>query len=66
MLVLGLFEGEYIMIGEDIIVQALHTGNTMKLAIQAPKDVSVVRGDVYERSNPTPQCIREGIRRKKH
>ncbi len=49
MLVLGRKPGEYIMIGEDIKVQVVKAENgNLRLAIDAPREVSIVRGEVYE------------------
>ena len=58
MLSLGRNPGEYIMIGDDIVVQVISMDGTMRLAVEAPKDVKVVRGEVYEQSHPMPTCIR--------
>ena len=51
MLSLMLKEGEYLTIGEDIVVQAFPDSKSrVRLAIKAPKDVTILRGDVRERA----------------
>lgn len=50
MLKLSLSAGEYLTIGEDIVVQVYRCeGGRSYLAIDAPRDVPVVRGKVRER-----------------
>ena len=50
MLVLSLREGDYLMIGEGIKVryEAMKGKDHLILGIEAPKEVPVVRGKVYE------------------
>ena len=51
MLSLMLKEGEYLTIGEDIVVQVFPDSKSrVRLAIKAPKDVAILRGDVRERT----------------
>jgi len=59
MLVLGRKPGEYLMIG-DVVVKVIKDENGLKLAIDAPQDVRIVRGEVYEMSNPRPASVRVG------
>ncbi|WP_407312410.1 carbon storage regulator [Desulfosporosinus sp. SB140] len=49
MLVLGRKPGEYVMIGEDIMVKVVRsdTGD-LRLAINAPKSTVITRGELYE------------------
>lgn len=49
MLVLGRKPGEYVMIGEDIMVKVVRsdTGD-LRLAIDAPKCITITRGELYE------------------
>ncbi len=50
MLCLSLSPGEYLTIGEDVVVQFDRAaGDRCKLVIQAPREFSVVRGEVRER-----------------
>ena len=49
MLVLGRKPGEYVRIGDDIIVKVVRSEDgDLRLAIDAPKDITIVRGEVYE------------------
>ncbi|WP_438447352.1 carbon storage regulator [Gorillibacterium sp. sgz5001074] len=52
MLVVGRKPGEYVMIGEEIMVKVVKSedGN-LRLAIDAPKEVRIVRGELYEEQN---------------
>lgn len=57
MLTLGLRSGEYIVIGDNIVIKAVQVDNQVQLAIDAPRDVSILREAVYEQNHPTPECI---------
>ncbi|KJS86425.1 MAG: carbon storage regulator [Peptococcaceae bacterium BICA1-8] len=49
MLVLGRKPGEYVMIGENIKVKVVKSDKgDLRFAIEAPRDVSIVRGEIYE------------------
>lgn len=49
MLVVGRRPGEYVMIG-DIKVKVVQSSDTyLRLAIDAPKNVPIVRGELYEK-----------------
>ena len=49
MLVLSRKKGESIMIGDGIeLVVVETTGDTVRLGIKAPKDVEILRKEVYE------------------
>lgn len=49
MLVLGRKPGEYVIIGKNIKVKVVKSSNgDLRLAIEAPKEVSIIRGEVYE------------------
>jgi carbon storage regulator len=51
MLVLGRRPGEYVVINDNIIVKVVKSNKgDLRLAIDAPKEVSIVRGEVYESS----------------
>lgn len=44
-------EGEYLTIGEDMVAQVFpESKSKVRLAIKAPKDVTILRGDLRERS----------------
>lgn len=50
MLVLGRKPGEYIMIGDRVKVEVVKSKEgDLRLAIDAPKDVPIVRGEIYEK-----------------
>lgn len=49
MLVLGRKPGEYVMIGEEIMVKVVRSSDgDLRLAIEAPKDLHITRGELYE------------------
>jgi carbon storage regulator CsrA len=50
MLLLSVSEGDYIMIGDNIKVHFDHkvNQNTLDLAVEAPKEITVLRGKLYE------------------
>lgn len=57
MLVLGIKPGDYIVVGDNIVIQAIEFDNQIRMGIDAPKDVTIMRGAVYEENNPPPKCI---------
>ena len=57
MLTLGIRPGEYIVIGDNIIIKAVQLENQVQLGIEAPRDVTILRDSVYEQTHPTPRCI---------
>ena len=57
MLFLQLKDGEYLTIGEDIVIQVF-TNSTIKVSVQAPKEMTILRGDVLERNGEErPDCV---------
>ncbi|UNC91735.1 carbon storage regulator [Candidatus Contubernalis alkaliaceticus] len=49
MLVLGRKPGEYIMLGDSIKVKVVKSEKgDLRLAIDAPRHIPIVRGEVYE------------------
>jgi len=59
MLSLQLKSGDYVTIGEDIVIQVF-TNSTIKMSVQAPKDMTILRGDVRERNGgERPVCLFE-------
>ncbi len=57
MLSLGRNPGEYLVIGDDIVIQVVSMEGDLRLSIDAPKEVSIVRGEVYEKEHPAPKCL---------
>lgn len=49
MLILSRREGESISIGENVTVKVIKSGRTVKVAIDAPRDVAVDRTELKER-----------------
>ena len=64
MLLLQLKTGEYMTIGNDVIVQLNDvSGNRCKLMVEAPREVPVVRGEVLERTGGSrPECVMKTAR----
>lgn len=51
MLVLGRKPGEYVMIGDHIKVAVIKSDEgDLRLAIEAPKSISIVRGELLEKN----------------
>jgi len=65
MLSLQLKTGEYMTIGENVVVQLNQiSGDRCKLMIQAPKEISILRGEVLERTGGRrPDCVFDGPHR---
>jgi len=49
---LKVYEGDYVMINDDIKIRVMKTGHKFKLAIDAPKEYKIARQSVYEAENP--------------
>ena len=58
MLSLGRNPGEYVVIGDNIIVEVVSIDNCLRLAIDAPKEMSIERGENYEKTHDVPECIK--------
>lgn len=55
MLVLTRKPAEIIRIGEDIVIKVIKTGKgTVKIGIEAPSNVRVMRGELVADENPAP------------
>ena len=55
MLVLTRKAAETIRIGDDIVIKAIKTASrTVKIGIEAPADVRVMRGELIEEKHPVP------------
>lgn len=60
MLSLGRNPGQYVVIGDNIVVQVVSMDGELRLAIDAPKDMPIQRGEVYELEHVPPRCIQKG------
>jgi carbon storage regulator len=50
MLVLGRKPGEYVVIGDNIKVKVVKTlAGDLRLAIEAPMEMAIIRGEVWEK-----------------
>ena len=58
MLSLGRNPGQYVVIDNKIIVQVLYVKGTLRLAIEAPRDIEIERGEIYEQSHEIPEVIK--------
>lgn len=67
MLKLSLAPGEYLTIGENVVVQVYRAENGRTyLAIDAPRDVPIVRGAVREREGAQPPAKLAQVPQKGH
>ena len=58
MLVLTRKQSQMIQIGENVVIKVIKTGrNTVKIGIDAPSDVRILRSELCEQ---TPQVLRMG------
>lgn len=57
MLSLGRNPGQYIVIGDNIVIQVVSVDGMLRLAIDAPREIPIERGENYEKSKPAPPCI---------
>lgn len=59
MLCLSLVPGEYVTIGEDVVVQYDRTvGERCRVVVHAPREVPILRGKVLERTGAQrPECV---------
>ena len=67
MLSLVISQGDYVTIGNDVVLQFNHmSSNRCNLVIQAPKEIPILRGEVLERTGEKrPDCVFESKRRRK-
>ena len=57
MLALGRNSGEYIVLENKdrrIVIQVAEAESTLRLVVDASKNVRILRGEVYERTHPAP------------
>ena len=64
MLSLQLRQGDYLTIGENVVIQLNDvSGDRCKLVIHAPREVPILRGEVLERTGgQRPQCVYDSHR----
>ena len=56
MLVLSRKAGERILIGEDVVINIVRIGpNTVKIGIEAPKSVNIIREELCETVGALPE-----------
>ena len=61
MLILTRRVGETLMIGDDVTVTVLGVkGNQVRIGVNAPKDVSVHREEIYERIKNEQKEVKQG------
>ena len=59
MLALSVQEGDYITIGDDIVIQIYaQKGKLTRIAIDAPREMPVVRSKLVEEQGATPECMK--------
>lgn len=60
MLSLRLKSGEYLTIGKDITVQVFQDrGNSIEVAIDAPRDLPILRGKLFEQTGSRPDVLHD-------
>ncbi len=59
MLALTVHPGDYITIGDEVVVQVLRAGDTFRIAIDAPRSMAIERAKVHEQNSGVPDCIRK-------
>ena len=57
MLSLQLKSGEYLTIGDDIVVQVFEQGGAIRVAVKAPRALPILRGEVHERDGQRPDGL---------
>lgn len=54
MLIIGRNPGEYLVINGNVFVKVIRIKGGLKLAVDAPMDVTIERGETYEKTHPCP------------
>ena len=63
MLSLQLKSGEYLTIGDEIAVQIFEeSGSTFRVAVKAPREIPILRGEVLELASAPAGCEKSGPR----
>ena len=64
MLSLNLKEGEYLTIGDDIVVQTFTFGSQTQVLVEAPREMLILRGKLREKSgDERPDAVVNGKRK---
>ena len=64
MLSLNVKDGEYITIGDDVVVQAFRYGTQTQVLVDAPREKAILRGKVRERNGEIkPDALIDGARK---
>jgi len=59
MLSLNLKSGDYLTIGNNIAVQIFEqSGSSFRVAVKAPREIPILRGEVHERTGVRPDGLR--------
>ena len=58
MLALTVRAGDYITIGDDVVIQMLKVGDVCRVAIDAPREMAIERAKVRKQNVDTPECIK--------
>ncbi len=58
MLALTVRAGDYITIGDDVVIQMLKVGDVCRVAIDAPREMAIERAKVHEQNADAPECIK--------
>ena len=58
MLALSVRAGDYITIGDDVVIQMLKVGDVCRVAIDAPREMAIERAKVRKQNVDAPKCIK--------
>ncbi len=58
MLALTVRAGDYITIGDDVVIQMLKVGDVCRVAIDAPREMAIERAKVHKQNVDAPECIK--------
>ena len=64
MLMLGVKPGDYIMIDDKIKIRVVEAGAVFRIGIEAPKEMRIMRSNLYELENPDYED--EDYKKKRH
>lgn len=57
MLSLSIKSGEYITIGNDIVVQIFREGPDARVEVKAPREMTILRSELHERTGEKPEGL---------